>query len=118
MLKRTKELTSARNLWEMTLDEFSRAASAGKLVKATGRKIKDEDKARTPLTIGELNNYSREDIAHFYVRLAGGGTMGTDIGYQYLLQDALADGHTVPSRILKEYPKIFKKAKSLGLVRD
>jgi hypothetical protein len=118
MRKNTKQAASPRNLWEMTLEEFGHAAEAGKLVAATGKKVRGENKGRTPLRIGELNKYTHEDIAHFYFRLAGGGNFGAEVGYQYLLQDALTEGRTVPSQNLAKYPKIFRKAKKLGLVRD
>lgn len=37
---------------------------------------------------------------------------------QRALAMAEPEGHTVPSRILKKYPKNFREAKELGLIRD
>jgi hypothetical protein len=52
----------------MTPEEFKKSASIGKLQKATGKIVPGEEKAKTPLEIGELNKYSPKDIAHFYAK--------------------------------------------------
>jgi lambda family phage portal protein len=59
---------SAKSPELMTPEEFRRSAKIGKLQKATGKIVPGEEKAKTPLQIGELNKYSPKDIAHFYAK--------------------------------------------------
>ena len=56
----------AKNIWEMTVEEFEEAAARGKINKATGKTLPGEAEAQSPLTMGEINQYSPDDIAHFY----------------------------------------------------
>lgn len=78
----------ARALWEMTLDEFGATASRGRLVLATGKRVPGEMFARTPLRMGELNNYGNENIAHFYVSRRRDVAMG----YEEMMADAVTEG--------------------------
>jgi len=97
-IKLTPESTEPTNPpWEMNIDEFEKFAEGGKIHKATGKELPGEDKAKTPLALGEINKYSPQDIAKFYQE-----THGKD-AHRELLRDAKAEGKAVPEELLGKY---------------
>jgi hypothetical protein len=89
----TKASTKSPEL--MTPEEFRRSAKIGKLQKATGKIVPGEEKAKTPLQIGELNKYSPKDIAHFYAKRDSYSKdkitdEGIKIGQARLIADAIS----------------------------
>lgn len=103
-------------LWQMSKSEFRDAVGRGKMKKATGKALPGEDKAKTSLKMGEINNYSHDDIAHFYATRNGHGASGLKPGYdaieagrQELLSDAKSEGRSLsPATAPAPSPAPFK----------
>lgn len=95
------KVEQGKQIWEMTPKELAEAAKRGKMNKATGIKVPGEENAKSPLKMGELNNYSYDDIAHFYVN-----RHGLEAGHHELIMDALDEGKIIPDNISKMYPTL------------
>lgn len=117
--KPTKPEVAPKEPWQMTDLEFMQAAKRGKIHKATGNPTPGiETKANTPLSIGEREGYSADDIAHFYVKRRGGFRKGIADSIWFdaiqnareeLIRDALREGKPVPPEVLKDYPELAPK---------
>lgn len=100
--------------WEMTRQEFSEAVARGKIHQATGASVPGEKTAQTSLRLGELNNYSGEDVARFYATRRGyaeaaqkgDADKSIDQGREELVRDALAEGKAIPAEVLADYPSL------------
>ncbi len=100
-------LKSSGRIYEQSFDRFKEAAISGKLNKATGTKLPGEAEAKTSLILGEINQYSDQDIAHFYARRFGYKAPGDRLrpddealaeGYKNLIEDAQSEGRVSPEK--------------------
>ena len=81
--------------WHLPLNAFVELAENGRLHEAMGSTIPGEEKAETPLRMGELNGYSYQDIAHFYLWRRRGDP---ESGYLEFMNDALFEGKELSDR--------------------
>lgn len=86
-----------------SLDEFSQMVKNGKLNQASGKSIAGEEFAKTPMDMGVLNNYSLDDIAHFYAFRKGNGKVKPTEAY-----DPLKEGYSEYVRDLQITPQVLK----------
>lgn len=107
--------------WQMSLEEFAKTARRGKLHRATRKPpVTFIGSGMTPLSRGESEGYSAEDIAHFYVaRRSAKDKKPTrnmiDYARMEYIQDAIIEGKEVPLKILADYPQIFGEMFGLSI---
>ena len=85
-----------KNIWDMTRDEFEEAARRGGVREATGKTLPGEDEATTALRMGEINEYSQDDIAFFYANKRGAFPENNPPGTQKMLQEKIDSGEYDP----------------------
>ena len=95
----TKQKRKRVHLWEMTQRQFYAAGRKGRIVKATGKVVPGEKKARTALKLGELKGYRVEDIAHIYLHAHRNylrDKAPAQCAYAHMIVDAIHEKRTVP----------------------
>ena len=95
--------------WHLPLNAFVKLAENGQLNEATGSTIPGEEKADTPLRMGELNEYSYQEIAHFYLWRRRGDP---EIGYLEFINDALFEGRELSENACESANQIVQRRKT------
>ena len=80
-------------------EQFNEMVARGKLNQATGVAIPSEKLTKTPVGMGLVNQYSMDDIAHFYSRRAGGDPSA----YDEFIADVARESQN--KRLLKALPE-------------
>jgi len=104
---------ATRRVWQMTDIEFVAAAEAGRVHQATGIPTPGKPtEADTPISIGEREGYSANDIAAFYAKRRGVFQKGihdseffvrAQRAHRELVEDAILEGYPVPAEVLADY---------------
>ena len=95
--------------WQLPIDAFVEFAKNGQVHEATGIAIPGEEKAETPLKMGELNGYSYQDIAHFYLWRRRGDP---ESGYLELMNDALFEEKALSENVCESANQIVQRRKT------
>ena len=95
--------------WRLPIDAFVAFAGNGRLHEATGVASPGEQKAETPLRMGELNKYSYQDIAHFYLWRRRGDP---ESGYLEFMADAFFEGKDLSENACQSVDQIAQCEKT------
>jgi hypothetical protein len=95
-----KMLSREIKIYEMTFNQFKKAAKRGKLIPASGENYEAEKYAKTFITMGYANGYSDQDIAHFYYARFYGWSRRFKTAYNMMLCDSYREGF-IDSSMLK-----------------